>query len=489
MGGMDGQQSLRSRPTANGSWHRYARVILGILALAFASELAGYSRVAAMPDATFIRSVSIANVTDTSFTVNWVTDFQVPSSGSLHYGTNKDNLSSVLQENTIGGALGDVHSVTVSGLDASTTYYFTILDAGLVASNNGSLYLVTTGKSLSTPPPIYVVSGTVTQADGKTPVIGALVTVRVTDYNNLNPSGISPSAPLSTMSAANGSWSVNFAPRLPDGSALFQFNPNGGDTLLVSVEAGSQGNSGTHSYALALDANGKYSVGPGPLTVAPGTVPTDTPVPLGGTPQPTATGTPTTVPTVEASPSPTSTVTPKITPRVTIVPTVTAIRAAPTAAPPPPSPTSSEPSPVPAEVVGERPPVSPTHVTTNPPVSEATPAPGARPSAAPTPFTVPTVVPLFPSPPPRFQGPPTVTTRVVGVTNALTATAASGNGPSSSAVTAVPPASTAVTSSTVEASPLRQLTALLAGAFGLLGVGLVILAVGVVSQMRRGDGA
>ncbi|HUX87437.1 MAG TPA: fibronectin type III domain-containing protein [Chloroflexota bacterium] len=483
----------------DGNWRPLLRWFLGVLALALVSGPLGDSSVAAMPDATVIRTVSITNVTDVSFTVNWVTDFQVPGSGSLHYGTTKDNLSAVLVENTLGGALGDIHSITVSGLDASTTYYFTIHDASLVASNNGSLYSVTTGKTLSTAPPIYFVSGTVTQADGKTPVVGALVTVRVTDYNNLNPNGISTSAPLSGLSAANGNWVITFAPRLPDSSGLFQFNPNGGDSLLASVEAGSQGNSGTHTFPLTLDANGKMTAGV--LTVAPGTVPTDTPVPLGGTPAATATGTPTIEPTLAASPLPTDTVPPTVTPRVTIAPAATAIREAPTAAPPPPSPTPVEPSPVPAEVIGQRPVASPTHVTSNPSASEATPAvgsrpsvatpiaPGGNPSVAPTPFGVPTVIPLFSTPSLRFQNPPTATPRVVGLVQAGTATAASGNVPPSSVVTAVPPVSASVATGSEGASPLRQLTALFAGAFGLLGVGLAILAIGVVSQMRHGDDA
>ncbi|HLH73994.1 MAG TPA: fibronectin type III domain-containing protein [Chloroflexota bacterium] len=466
-------------------WLRFL-LTLGAVALVAGGVLSNPRVSDAMTEATFIRSVSWTNVTDTTFTVNWVTDFAVPGSGSIHYGTSRDNLSTTVSESVVAGAPGDVHSVNVSGLEPNTTYYFEIHDASLIASNNGNLYSVTTGKTLTTQPPIYYLSGTVTQTDGKTGVVGALVTVRIADYANLNGNLGSTSAPLSTQSGAGGNWQIFLDPRTQDGSAFFQFNPNGGDSLVVTIEAGQQGNGGTRTIPLAIDSNGRAIAGSMP--VALGTVPTDTPVPNGGTVVPTATVTPTTAP-----PTPTNTPRPASTPQITGVPTATTAPSATattqisvTAIPTPstPAPTANpqanllaEPTkmPIPLQVVSPTQPnpasPTPTELRQSPPRAQLVPPSVGATTGAPT------MAPLRASPPPDFRSLPTATATPsrVGAANVVT-------------ITAVPLVVTPAMNSPGEASaqsPLSQIVALLAGAFGLLGLGLVMLVFGVVGQMRR----
>src|SRR5262245_24235978 len=92
-----------------------------------------------------IRNATWTNVTDTSFTVNWVTSSPLPGSGSVFYGTSATSATSQVGEQPkISGAAGDVHDAVVVGLIPSTTYFFAVSVAGTVDNNGGAYYQVKT---------------------------------------------------------------------------------------------------------------------------------------------------------------------------------------------------------------------------------------------------------------------------------------------------------------------------------------------------------
>src|SRR5690554_6492204 len=67
------------------------------------------------------KNIQISNITDTSFTVSYTTDTDVL--GSVRYGTAASELSSVETESTTPSTL---HHITVSNLNPTTEYFFTI---------------------------------------------------------------------------------------------------------------------------------------------------------------------------------------------------------------------------------------------------------------------------------------------------------------------------------------------------------------------------
>jgi chitodextrinase len=100
------------------------------------------------------RRLQITNVTDTSFTVSWVTD--EPTVGYLRYGTTPDTQTIVTDDrDQLSGDTSDyrVHHVTVRGLTASSQYYFEVGSGGEsdLYDNDGVPYEVNTGKSLAAP--------------------------------------------------------------------------------------------------------------------------------------------------------------------------------------------------------------------------------------------------------------------------------------------------------------------------------------------------
>lgn len=280
------------------------------------------SSVEAEQSAMIIRSTSVTNVTDTRFTVNWVTDKPLPGSGSVQYGTSASSLTqSAVEVSPVSGAVGDVHTVTVRNLAPSTVYYYSIVDAGMTANNGGAAYQVTTGKTISSGTTNRTVTGHINQAsstNSNPPAVGVLVTMQILDNTGLNGGGSSQSAPMSTLTDSQGNWSLSLNARTSDLSSAFNYNPTSGDYVLVSVEGGSLGASLVQSFPINLATSNQMTVPT--ITLAIGVVPTDTPVPLGGSATPTLT--PSAVST--ASPTPTNTaIPPTLTPLPTETPTPT----------------------------------------------------------------------------------------------------------------------------------------------------------------------
>ena len=116
-------------------------ITLSTFGVGFARDLNGST----LPS--IIHGVQVANITDTGFTVAWITDAAIPGSGSVVYGTSPANAfnGSQIESAPPPGARGDIHVVQVSNLLASTTYYFAVATGGVQDNNGGQYYNVKTG--------------------------------------------------------------------------------------------------------------------------------------------------------------------------------------------------------------------------------------------------------------------------------------------------------------------------------------------------------
>ena len=449
---------------------RWQSLFVLVMALSVAVSPFVTRPAAAAPQTLAIRSLTITNVTDTSFTVNWVTDSPTQG-GYLTYGSSPTDLTIRVGEPTPPtGVTGDVHSITVQSLRPSTTYYVSIPIQGATGTNSGNPYQVTTGPTLSNLPPPRTVTGKILQAGG-TAAAGVLVTARVFDNTGLNgASGPTTSAPLSTLTIADGTWKMTLRPRWPDSSNVFQYNPASGDFLQVTVDGGALGAAVPPPIPISIDSDGTMTTSS--WTLVPGlALPTDTPTPV------TSTATPTLSPTGTAQPSPAASSTPIQSPGASpraeeVSPTITPTRPSvviPTVAPvatdvePPPPITRSAPS-----------------------TSTLTPARGGAPPVVPTPAIVPTPIlrglatptPIPPAAAARPRQPDRLTpsrgtslaapTRVVSTPTIAGGRAASASGDVSSP------------------SPLQSVTLVLASGLGLVGLGLAMSVVGFVDQRRDG---
>lgn len=169
------------------------------------------------------KQTSITNLSDTSFTVTWITD--ASTAGFLEYGTtsNPENVASD-DRDVVTGEIGsfNVHHVTVRDLQPQTTYYFKINSGGSSFDNNGKPYEVITGPVLTPPDESEVAYGLVHTSAG-TPAEGSLVIMEI--------SGVST---LSTLVKASGSWAIPLSmARTDDGS---QYGINSTQTYPITLK-------------------------------------------------------------------------------------------------------------------------------------------------------------------------------------------------------------------------------------------------------------
>ena len=98
--------------------------------------------------------VTVTNVTDTSFTVSWITTVAAP--GFVEYGTEQNNIGSSLSDDRdqeSGGILAYLtHIVTVKGLKPETNYYFKIGSGKKIFDMAGNPYQISTGSVITRQP-------------------------------------------------------------------------------------------------------------------------------------------------------------------------------------------------------------------------------------------------------------------------------------------------------------------------------------------------
>ena len=177
------------------------------------------------------KQVYIANVTDTSFSVSWLTDQRV--GGSIKSGTETGSLKQTALDDRdqLSGETGnyEVHHVTVKNLTPSTEYFFEIVSGRDKYDNNGKSFEVTSGSTLGTPPAADTAYGTVLMPSG-TPAEGVVVYVTV-----------SGAAPLSALTKANGSWALSLSTARTTDLAAYLTYDTQATVVNLMVQGGSLG--------------------------------------------------------------------------------------------------------------------------------------------------------------------------------------------------------------------------------------------------------
>ncbi len=174
-------------------------------------------------------SVQITNLTDTSFTVVWLTKEKVE--GSVRYGTSPGSLSATAidERDGLSNKKGyHTHSVKLTQLLPQTKYYFEIVSGSSVLQNNGTPFSATTFSTLSTPPEFKTLAGKVT---GISDLRDTVILGQLSDANGQG--GVGNSTVSSAVPNENGNWILSLGDvRNTAGSAYFTFTDE--DKITVS---------------------------------------------------------------------------------------------------------------------------------------------------------------------------------------------------------------------------------------------------------------
>jgi hypothetical protein len=216
-------------------------LITGVAAGVFLISSSQTLKIGASPDVA-PQDVRITNITDTSFTVSWITDKSTV--GFVQYGTTE----SVNQNTTTSESL-NLHFAKVSGLTASTSYFIKINSAGSVYDNNGIPWSTKTAPVLSSNGNSQVASGTILNATGQ-PAAGVLVYLT-----------IAGASPLSTITSSTGSWIISLADvRSADLTSSVSLAPT--TTLLqVFVQGGAGGVATAEIYPQSANPTPQIQLG------------------------------------------------------------------------------------------------------------------------------------------------------------------------------------------------------------------------------------
>ena len=133
------------------------------------------------------QDVRITNVSDTSFTVTYKTDAKV--AGTISLGADKTSAQTILDERDQQSGvpkLYKLHSISVKNAKPTTAYSFSITSGTTTYQNNGSLFSVTTSKTLTGSPSATIpLSGKLIGSDGNIPE-EAMVFVTTTSGQSLS---------------------------------------------------------------------------------------------------------------------------------------------------------------------------------------------------------------------------------------------------------------------------------------------------------------
>lgn len=176
------------------------------------------------------KSIKLTNVTESSFTVTYLTD--AASEGSVKYGTDPETPSSRnaqvatddrVQLGTSPTSQFQTHHITIRGLQPNTQYYYLLSSSGEDYDNSGQAFTVTTAQRSGAPAAAKTIYGSVT-TDSGTPADGAIV------YVAFEGAGL-----LSSLVKQSGSWAVPLSnARTPDGSGYAEVTDS--TQLSISVQ-------------------------------------------------------------------------------------------------------------------------------------------------------------------------------------------------------------------------------------------------------------
>lgn len=203
-------KKIRQIPTILGLFILIMGVLGGVVLINKGSKLFLQAESGTTPDQS-----KITNITETGFTVSWITS--QPTSGFIKYGTDH-NLSSLAKDDRdqLSGNTGNflAHHVTIKGLKPATTYFFKIGSGGSLYGNNETDFQINTAPAnKSTMPENDVAYGTILDQNGA-PAEGVVVYLSLPD-----------AITQSTLTKSSGSWVIplNLA-RSSDLSSFVNYN-------------------------------------------------------------------------------------------------------------------------------------------------------------------------------------------------------------------------------------------------------------------------
>lgn len=204
---------------------------------------------------TGVSSVQVTNLTDTGFTVLWVSAQK--EAGSINYGTSSSSLPSEALDERDGATnrgIYYVHSVSVTMVQPQTKYYFKVKSGGAQYSNT---FDVTTYATLSSPPPFESVTGAVKNI----PTTGELVVVGyIKDKDGSGTTGSSNK--ISVLADDNGKWILSIADtRNTSGSSYFEYTS--ADEVTFSLVSTVNSGSLVKTISSAKDADVEITAGSG----------------------------------------------------------------------------------------------------------------------------------------------------------------------------------------------------------------------------------
>jgi hypothetical protein len=168
----------------------------------------------------------VTNVGNMSFTISWVS--QNAEQGYVNYGTSASSLDNIVYDDRGQTTEDDTHHVTITGLTASTPYYYEIVSGGVTYNNSGVPYEITTGLGLDfkMPDPI---TGTVYKTGGVTAAEGTIIYV-----------SIGTSQVLSGLVDSSGNWGLDIAPiRTSDYQSYYAHSDS--DDIRIEAQGGADG--------------------------------------------------------------------------------------------------------------------------------------------------------------------------------------------------------------------------------------------------------
>ena len=175
-------------------------------------------------------SIQVANLTDTGFSVIWVSEQK--EQGTVKYGTSKTSLSNTATDQRDGlTTKGNyyVHLVDITRIQPETTYYYEVVSGSNTYDNNGAKYSLKTFATLSSPPPFESITGQVSNLPDHGEVV---VLAYIQDVDSSGSSG--DSTKMATFVDDNGKWILSIGDcRTQNGSSYYEYTS--GDSMKINL--------------------------------------------------------------------------------------------------------------------------------------------------------------------------------------------------------------------------------------------------------------
>lgn len=170
------------------------------------------------------KKIKLTNVTDSSFTVSFLTD--ETTVGQVSYGTSPDKMKAQASDDRdqLSGTVSkfNMHHITVRGLEPQANYYFVLGTGAGKFDNNGQSFNVKTTQRTGVPSAAKTVYGSVVNPAGN-PAEGAVVYLAIEGIGE-----------MSSLVKSSGSWAIPLSnARLVDGSGYAQVTDDDVLSLLV----------------------------------------------------------------------------------------------------------------------------------------------------------------------------------------------------------------------------------------------------------------